>query len=318
MPLRFDASRPVAVAIVFGVLAVITTWPLAVNLGSGLAADQGDPVFNAWVLAWTSGQVLAAISGDPIALAAYWHGNIFHPEPLTLAYSEHLTAQMILILPIQAITGNVLVAYNLLFIATFALSGWGMYLFVRDLTGRPLAGMLAGLAFAYAPYRLGQFSHLQVLSSYWMPLALFGLHRYFARGRVRALAGGAAALVLQNLSCGYYLLFFAPFAGAYCVYEMAVRRRLTDRRTWTHLVLAAAAVAVLTWPFVAPYLRLRQIRDLGVRNAGEIALFSADTHAFASIAPNSRLLAEARAGFLAPEGEGSGLIRIASRRLRSV
>lgn len=292
------------IAASYAAIAIAWTWPLATNLGTRLAGDLGDPAFNCWVLAWTMGQALKALTGDVTGLTAYWDGNIFHPEPLTLAYSEHLTAQMLQGLPIYAATGNILAVYNVLFIATFALSGFGMYLFARDLTGRPLAAFLAGLAFAYAPYRLGQFSHLQVLSSCWMPFALFGFRRYFAVGRARALAGGAGALVMQNLSCGYYLLFFPPFAAAYCLYEMAVRRRLTDRRTWLHLALAAVAVAALTWPFAAPYLELRALRDLGVRNAGEIALFSADTHAFASIAPNSRLLAEARSGYVAPEGEG--------------
>jgi hypothetical protein len=304
MSFRFSRTHPAAAVLFFAALAVAMTWPLAANLGTRLAADQGDPAFNCWVLAWTAGQLIRAATGDPAALASYWHGNIFHPEPLTLTYSEHLTAQAIQILPIYAATGNILTAYNVLFIATFALSGWGMYLLVRDLTRQPLAALVAGVAFAWAPYRLGQFSHVQVLSSYWMPFALLGLRRYFATGRVGALAGGAGALVLQNLSCGYYLLFFSPFAAAYCLYELVARRRLADRRAWTRLLAAAGAVALLTLPFVWPYLRLREVRDLGVRNRGEIAMFSADTHAFASIAPNSRLLGAIRAGYVAPEGEG--------------
>jgi hypothetical protein len=291
-------------AAIYSLIAIVWTWPLVRHLPTRIASDLGDPLFNSWVLAWTSGQVLRALGGDVAALGRYWHGNIFHPEPLTLAYSEHLTAQTIQGLPIFAATGNILVTYNLLFIATFALSGLGMYLFVRELTGRPLAAFFAGLAFAYAPYRLGQFSHLQVLSSYWMPLALYGFRRYFATGRVRALGGGAAALVMQNLSCGYFMLFFTPFAAAYCLYEMAARRRLASRRVWTHVLSAAIAVALATWPFISPYLQLREQQELGVRNASEIQMFSADTYAFASIAPNSRLLAEARAGHWAPEGEG--------------
>ena len=285
-------------------MAIVMTWPLAAQPGTRIAADHGDPAFNCWVLAWTAGQMLRALGGDAGALANYWNGNIFDPEPLTLTYSEHLTAQAIQILPIYAATGNILVAYNVLFIATFALSGWMMYLFVRDLTGDGLAALVAGVAFAYAPYRLGQFSHVQVLSSYWMPLALLGLRRYLAHGRIRALAGGAGALVLQNLSCGYYLLFFSPFAASYAVYELAARRRLGDRRAWLHLIAAGAVVALLTLPFVWPYLRLREIRDLGVRDASEIAMFSADTHAFASIAYHSRLLGEVFEGYAAPEGEG--------------
>jgi hypothetical protein len=75
--------------------------------------------------------------------------------------------------------------------------------------------------FAFAPYRFPQSSHLQVLSSQWMPFALYGFRRFFdsidaqtARGgRWRPLLGAAAALIAQNLSCTYYLMFFAPFVS---------------------------------------------------------------------------------------------------------
>jgi hypothetical protein len=280
------------------------TWPLARVAGTRLAADLGDPAFNCWVLAWTSGQILAAFRGDFGALADFWNGNIFYPEPLTIAYSEHLFGLALPILPVYAATGNILMAYNLLFIATFAMSGYAAYLLIRDLTGETWAGLLGGLAFAYAPYRLGQFSHLQVLTSYWMPLALFGLRRFFVTRRPRALAGGSAALVMQNLSCGYYLLFFPPFVAAYCLYELVQRRLLRDWRVWARLGVAAVAVALATWPFVRPYLQVREQAGVGVRSRAEIAMFSADTHAFATIAPNSRTLAVPLAGFPKPEGEG--------------
>ena len=46
------------------------------------------------------------------------------------------------------------------------------------------------------------------------------------------LAGATLALVAQNLSNGYYLIFCAPFVAAYCVYEMVDRRSSTSRVCW--------------------------------------------------------------------------------------
>lgn len=295
-------------ALIYTATAVVMTWPLAARLGLGLASDLGDPAFNSWVLAWTSGQLMQALGGSAGALLDYWNANIFHPERLTLAYSEHMTAQAIQALPIYAATGNILVAYNLLFISTFALSGLAVYLLVRDLTDRPLAAFLAGLVFAYAPYRIGHLSHLQVLSSYWMPLALLGFHRYFTRvtagaernGRVWALGGAAVALVMQHLSCGYYMLFFAPFVAAYCLFEVAQRRLALDWRVWCELAVAAAVVGAATWPFVQPYFALRELGTAGVRSLNEIVMFSADTHAFASSAASI----VGRGSYFKPEGDG--------------
>jgi hypothetical protein len=295
-----------AISLAYAVLAAVMTWPLAAQLPRGLAADYADPLFICWVLMWTGGQVLSAIGGDPGALARYWDGNIFHPDRHTIAYSEHFTAQMLQILPLYGVTDNILLCYNLLFLSTFVLSGVAVYWLVRDLTGSRLAAFVAGLAFAYSPYRLGQLSHLQILSSQWMPLALVGYRRFFATGRLRALAGGAAAWLAQNLSCGYYLLFFSPFLAAYWLVEMTRRRRLGDSRMWIGLAASAAIVGALTWPFVAPYLEVRKAVGLGARAFDEIVSYSSDTRAFATVPPVSRLWGPRIAGY--PKAEGIGFL----------
>lgn len=275
-------------ALLYGVTTCALTWPLVTVLHREVAADMGDPVFVCWVLLWTSGQVFAFVSGDVSALSRFWHGNIFYPEPLTLAYSEHFAAQMVQALPVLAVTNNVILAYNLLFISTFVLSGLGMFLLVRDLTGRPLAAFVAGLAFAFAPYRIDQFPHLQVLSTQWMPFVLYGFRRYLETGRRRALAGGAGALIAQNLSCGYYVMFFTPFAAACVAYELIARRRWADWAAWRAFAVAGVVVAFLTLPFLTPYLEVRN-NGVGVRTLEEITTFSADTHAFATAPERSWL-----------------------------
>ena len=160
------------------------TWPLVRGLGRDVAWDLGDSVLNMWILAWDGEQLLAILRGDLSRIRTFFDANIFHPAPLTLAYSEHLFAQAVQILPVYAISGNPILAYNLLFLSTFALSGLGMYLLVRELTGSALAGFVAGLLFAFAPYRLAQSSHLQVLSAQWMPFVFYGMLRYFERSGV--------------------------------------------------------------------------------------------------------------------------------------
>ncbi|HET9368659.1 MAG TPA: hypothetical protein VFO19_00365 [Vicinamibacterales bacterium] len=298
-------TRSLRIAAAYAVIAVAMTWPLARVIDREIAWDMGDPLFNAWVLMWTGGQVMRALGGDWSALHDFWNGNIFHPSGSTVAYSEHLTPQMLQSLPIVASTGNIVLAYNLLFLSTFVFAGLGTYVLVRDLTGKPAAAFLAGLAFAYAPYRVPQYSHLQVLSTFWMPLALVGFRRYFETGRTRALIGGATALVVQNLSCGYYLLYFPPFVLAYCLAEMAWRGRLRDLRLWRSLALAGIAVALATWPFVSPYLDLRRSRgDVGTRSLNEVAMFSADVHAFGTASGGSTLWGNVLSAYPRDEGEG--------------
>ena len=64
-----------------------------------------------------------------------------------------------------------MVRYDLLFLFAYALAFFGAYLLARELGLGPLGAVIAGAAFAYAPYRLEQDGHLQVISSGGIPLA---------------------------------------------------------------------------------------------------------------------------------------------------
>ena len=300
-------------------VALVFTWPLALGLTRDIPWDLGDSLLNAWILAWDADHLLRFFSGDFSALTGFWNANIFHPEPLTLAYSEHLFAQAVQILPVYALTGNVIISYNLLFLSTFVLSGLGTYLFVREVTGNPRAAFVAGVIYAFAPYRVPQFAHLQVISSQWMPFALYGLRRYFDAYAVQStvrprpdtphrwrtsmpLLGAAAALIAQNLSSGYFLFFFSPICAAYVVFEIATRRLWRDARVWIAVSATAAAVTLLTLPFLWPYLELRRL-GFPKRALSEVVTYSADFYSYWTAPSESHVWGRAMRAFPKPEGD---------------
>ena len=283
-------------------ITIAATWPLVRGLGRDIAWDLGDSVLNTWILAWDCEQFRAILGGNFSRFATFFDANIFHPLPLTLAYSEHLIPQALQIFPVYLVSGNPILCYNLVFLSTFVLSGLGMYLLVRELTGNALAGFIAGLLFAFAPYRLPQSSHVQVLSSQWMPFVFYGLTRYFETGRVRALAWASVALVAQNLSCGYYLLYFSPFAAFYAVWEVWRRGLLRDRRTWMMLGGAGVFVAAATAPFLLPYAALRN-EVWGARTIGEVSRFSADVYSYATTFSEQRVWGRLVHAYPKAEGE---------------
>lgn len=254
---------------------VALTWPLVRGLSRDVPSDFGDPLLNSWIVAWNADRFLRLLSGDVAGFAQIWHANIFQPEPYVLAYSELLHAQGLQALPIWALTRNPILCYNLLFLSTFVLSALGMYLLVRELTGDWRAGFVAGLIYGFLPYRIDQLPHFQTLSSQWMPFALYGLRRYFVTSRWVPLAGAALALVAQNLSCGYFLVFFSIFVPPYVIWEMATRGLLRDWRTWRDVGLAAIAVGAVTVPAMYPYVALRQSGGF-TRSRTELGFYSAD------------------------------------------
>ena len=172
-----DTLRAIAA---YSVLALVLTWPLARGLARDVPGDFGDPLLSAWIVARDADHLERAMAGHLAALRDYWNAAIFAPHPLTLAYSEHMTALALQVLPIHLLSKNPILSYNLLFLSTFIVSAWGMFLLVRDLTGSSAAAFLAGLAFGFAPYRIASIAHLPVLSSAWMPFTLLGFRRFFA------------------------------------------------------------------------------------------------------------------------------------------
>src|SRR3954470_2745702 len=163
----------------YAAATVALMWPLVLDLTRAVPGDFGDPLFTSWVLAWDATHLGRGL----------WNANIFAPQPLALAYSEHLLPQAVQALPIYAATGNPILCYNLLFLSTFVLSAFGMFLFARELTRTDAAAIVAVLAFACTRLRMAAIAHLQVLSAAWMRFVLYGFRRYVVTRRFRPLAG---------------------------------------------------------------------------------------------------------------------------------
>jgi hypothetical protein len=295
-------GRGWSVSLVYLVTALAATWPLVRGLGRDVPWDLGDSILNMWILSWDGEQIRRILSGDFSRIATFFDANIFHPVPLALAYSEHLTPQAVQIFPVWLISGNPILCYNLLFLSSIVLAGLGMYLLVRELTGNALAAFIAGLLFAFAPYRLPQSGHLQVLTSQWMPFVLYGLLRYFHTRRLLPLAGAAFALVAQNLSSGYYLLFFMPFAVAFALWQVARLGLWRDRRMWLELAAAGLVVATLTTPFLLPYGALRG-QGFAERSLTEVVRYSADVYSYGTASGEQQLWGTLMQAYPKPEGE---------------
>src|SRR5262249_35354579 len=109
--------------------------------------------------------------------------------------------------PIQWLTRNAVLVYNVAFIASYVLAGAGMYVLVRELTGRRDAAAIAGVIYACQPFRALHLSHLQWLMTGWLPLSLWALHRYVAARRLRDLLLVTAFYLLQALTAAYFTYF---------------------------------------------------------------------------------------------------------------
>lgn len=261
----------------FLLVAVAWTWPIARHLSWRVPHDPGDPVLNTWILWWNT-QALPFTE-------AWWSPPIFHPIPGSLALSEHLFGVAVLTTPLQLLGVGPLAAYNVSLILSFALSAYFTFLLVRYLLRRhqpapparlvTAAALIAGVMYGFAPYRASQLSHLQVLESQWMPLALLAMHAYLDGGRRAWLAVFGVAWLLQALSNGYYLLFFPVLFAIWMAWFVDWRRA---PRRGLHLAATWMGASILLLPGLLEYREVQASLGLG-RSLEDMLMFSADAGA---------------------------------------
>jgi hypothetical protein len=117
-----------------------------------------------------------------------------------------------------------------------------------------------------------------------------------------ALAGGTAALTMQNWSCGYYLVFFAPFVPVFVIHQMWTAGRLREWRPWIALTGAAILVTLLTYPILTLYLEAQRVYGFR-RPLSEVVSFSADVYSYFSAAGALHVWGEVMQAIRRPEGE---------------
>ena len=289
----------------FVALSIAATWPLIRHLSGALPGDLGDPLLNAWTLGWAGDRLRHGLIG-------FWHAPILFPARYTLGFSENLLGIAIFVAPIVWASGNAILAHNVAFVLSYALAGAGMYLLARELTHRRGAAMIAGAIFAFAPMRASYISHLQVLASGWMPLALWGLHRYFATRSVRPLTVFVAAFTVEVWSNAYFLYFLAIPAIAIVLNKLVAMMSTEgiDRRVLRQLAGSAAIILLLIAWMLFTYGTIRRLYGLH-RGIGDWRMFSADLRSYVSVPDIVPLWRNWLSGDRAPERQlFPGLIAI--------
>jgi hypothetical protein len=258
--------------LIFLVCTVVFTYPVARDLTTTLPHDPGDPVLETWFLWWGTHVV-------PFT-QAWWNSGFFHPTPDVMTFSENLLGILPITAAVQWTIGNPLLAYNVAFLCSFLLSALGAYLLCFELTGRRDASFIAGFAFGFAPYRVDQVAHLQVLTAYWLPMTFFALHRYLRNRHWGWLGLFAVMYVLQALS-NLYLLLYIPLAVF--LWSLWFARSWRD---FTAVAIAGACGAAILVPMLLKYSAAHEFFG-HTRDLSEIKFYSADLTAI--LAPGDRV-----------------------------
>jgi hypothetical protein len=232
--------------IVFCLLTAILTWPYVSRLRDAVV-DSGDPYLISWILWWDYHQTFT----NPLHL---FDANLFYPLRYTLAFSEHSYGISLPFFPLYALGAKPLTVQTVAMFMGFALSGYGAFRLGRTLTGSALVGWVAGIVFAFVPYRFHLMSQVAYVFSPWLPLVFEALV-LFARDRSlkRAAWLGCAFFMSGLTTISWFTFSLIPLA----IYAAILLTRYglwRERKFWLRGAIAIGVASLLLLPFMVPYL----------------------------------------------------------------
>ncbi len=256
----------------FLLLAIGVTYPIVFKLDNFLVLDTAwpDESLQSWTLAWDIHALLSGATG----LRNIWNANIFYPYPTTLAFSEHLFPTAFLLMPFILLGKTPLVATSIGMILTTALSGWGVYLLVTWLSGNRWAGLVAGIAFAIAPFRLSHLTQLHLLSTQWLPFIFLAMGRLIKFNRPVDLLLLIIFTNLQFLGVINYAPLIALAMGIWAIFGLYANRQTLTRGLFVKLLVWGVVTLALNWPMLRIYQQVSQQMGI-VRNLGDAKLYGA-------------------------------------------
>jgi F5/8 type C domain-containing protein len=265
---RADRSSALGAFVAYLTLSAAYAWPLLAAIGTGIPNDPGDPLLNESIV-WRNVTTVPFSSG-------WWNAPQFYPTQGVSAFTENLVGLNVIAAPVFWLSHNPALAYNVAYFLSWPLSAMAAFLLVRRITGRQDAGFLAGLAFAFTPYRTQELAHIQMLSSYGLPLMLFGLHGYLMERRAKWLWLFAAAWLQQSLTNGYLMFFGGVLVALWIAYFCSTR---SHWKAGLVMLGAWAGASLLLVPVLYRYQTIHEIEGLH-RGLGEVLWFSATPHSW--------------------------------------
>jgi len=262
---KHAVTQHVLILIGFLLLTALLTWPWILSIQNAVA-DEGDPYMIAWTLWWDYHQTFT----DPLNL---FHANVFYPYKYTLAFSEHDYGIALIFFPLFALGVRPLAVQSIATFCGFAFCGYAQFRLTRTLTNSTGAAWIAGIIFAFVPYRFHILSHLHYLFAGWIPLLLEAFI-LFARERTwKRAAYLGIAFTMNALTCiSYFILTLVPLALS--LIFLVLRYRLErDRQLWVRGATALGVASIALLPFMLPYYFVMKLYGF-VRTAEDVGVNS--------------------------------------------
>jgi hypothetical protein len=230
----------------YTLLSFAWTYPLIVNFSTKMIGYGGDRYIYIWNMWWMK-KALVELHTNPL-----FTDYIFYPKGISLTFHDFSIFNSFVSIPLQGIF-TLEEIYNILFLLTFILGGFGCFLLVRYLTGDHLAAFLSGIIFGFWGGRMYYVDHLSLASIQWFPYCALYLIKTVRERSYRNPVLAAIFLAINALSAWYYAVYMSLFTALFlCYTAWAERTTFFTRSCLKRIGLIGILFIVIMFPLLYP------------------------------------------------------------------
>lgn len=245
-------------------LTIHAGWEILANLDEAIIGIDNDVFINPWADWWTA----KALSSPELS---FWDTDyLYYPQGVNLTYHSFSHLNTFVSLALRPIAGN-LPAYNVTILINYVLTGFAMFQLAHYLTGSAIAGILAGVVFAFNSHNLYQSAHPVLISIWCLPWLTLCLMHAVRENSVKWSLVAAFFLFLGALSSILLLIIMVIWLCVFGLYIYFAKE--WPRPNWRIVLAFGLTSLVLTAPLLFPLLRQAMVnRDISFVTGGESAI----------------------------------------------
>lgn len=211
-------SDLVFVLLAYVLVTILFTWPLAANFTTFFNGNVEDIFHELWYL-----HLGSTLPFGPFFV--FYTNSIFYPTGVPLFFQVVSPFNTLIFTVLSPYFGEI-ASYNFLYMFTFYIAAFSMYIFVKYLTKNMYAAFFSGLAFAFAPIHTSQgLAHLNIMSSEFIPLYGYFFIRMTREPRLRNALYAGGAMVLNAMCDLHMLLMVLTITACFLLFYGLFKRR---------------------------------------------------------------------------------------------
>lgn len=206
--------------LLFIILTVIAGWVVLTQLDSVIIGDDNDVFINPWADWWS----LKAWMDNGVSL---WSTEyMYYPTGASLIYHSFSHLNTLVSLALRPFFGT-LAAYNLSILLNYVLIGFSMYQLAYYLTESSIAGIIAGIIFAFNSHSLYQSAHPVLVSIWCFPWITLYLMRAFRENKWKYAALAAFFAFLGTFTSTILLILIIVWSALLILYFIFAKNEPT-------------------------------------------------------------------------------------------